>query len=196
MKVMNSTLKGMLAAAMLAQAAISSPALAQSPASQNPPSESGKAFSLGGPLGQVKTVTFPNGTEVTLSIRYGPIDPTSFEALLNGHDVSANFYPQPETHESVRLPFDTDNGRNRLRLRAVTRPSGVVQIIEREINFAEATVIPQVQTRKLSAEEMARLDALMKRAKEEDIPSRKRIEFLRRHGLYGNPEGVGGAITE
>lgn len=63
-----------------------------------------------------KTTVLSSGTnEFKIIINYGKtIDPITFEATLNGIDVSSSFNPIPGTHETILLSLD--EGRNTLKM--------------------------------------------------------------------------------
>lgn len=83
----------------------------------------------------------PPATEVrplsgarTVVVRYGALAPVSFFAQLDGDPVTTLFHPEPNTVETIELPFI--GGRNELKLGA-SDPSGLEHItIERQVVFA------------------------------------------------------------
>ena len=116
----------------------------------------------------------PPATEVrplsgarTIVVRYGALAPATFYAELDGDPVTALFHPEPNTAETVELPFI--GGRNALKLGA-SDASGLEHItLERTVVFARLPSDAAAPSRMRSAPELKH--ELWKQTTPEAVPA-------------------------
>ncbi|WP_303902919.1 hypothetical protein [Thiohalomonas denitrificans] len=140
----------------------------------------GAILSLEGVLKDAPVVELPNGRKPPVNIRYGQeLDPSTFVALIDGVDISTRFHPKPGTVEAVNIPFEDDSSQ-KLVIQAKSEQGASTHTISREVRFSEVGKKQVSFTRTLDEEEMAEFDAVMKKARELNIPLTERRTFLKK----------------
>lgn len=133
-------------------------------------------FELGGLPAGTQSLMLPQSERYEVRVKYGrALEPESFQATLNGEDVSARFRPAPGAAETVELPLR--DGRNVLRLtgegvsKGAATGNAAYEILVSEKAVASGPI-------EFTPAEQARLDDLRRRAEREGMGLEQRSKLF------------------